>query len=431
MATDRSVYQVFYNIETQQLEGDTIVEIIADDLGSSLYLYFPNHKGFFDARRNSDTEFVLQKGASFDNYKAQLESGDSLSIEGELYVYTGFREPPTSSFVVNVQPKNIPVKPVIPLECYTDLEDSNFCLDGKQTTIVQNDTTAKFGGVVLTFFVNGEPIEVKYTIPFFNGKAKIDIGEKIQNYFSSDVPYLDIFEILNTGYIRCVIDCFSMNKERQEISRETLGEKLFYAGRKPLAYPLLTNHLMRSKIANSEVVLSYIVGKGATARGWGVLPSVSDGQENSIVALKVTGNEMIFPKVKEIENVKIITMQKPGNAINVQWINQNMALEWATFTGEFSISTDFSHSIGKGVFSDKKKKFETEKEKSLKLNTGFILKAEIPMIEELLESPLCYIDLGNRLLTCIPTMEKLANEDSTAQLINFELEFLIINEKWK
>lgn len=154
---------------------------------------------------------------------------------------------------------------------------------------------------------------------------------------------------------------------------------------------------------------------------------------SGVMIQELTADNSLFAKVHNIRDLKIITMPKTGETIHIKWLNQNGVMEWATFSGEWKIETAAKNTIRKSIFSNQNKKFDASLEEILKLNTGFIFLAEVKMIREMMLSPICEITIGERKIICIPNTEKITSEDSTRQLIAFDLDFLITFERpqWK
>ncbi|MDD1550144.1 hypothetical protein FO611_01130 [Riemerella anatipestifer] len=320
----------------------------------------------------------------------------------------------------------------------SELEDYNFCLDGRKLFFNKNAEKASVLKLKLNvnMLVERTPLSFKseYLFPYFNDKCSIDIGEKINRYFKKySVNLLNVNNvidlIMHSAYVH--IEALELDEYYTELSSEHLGGFKFFPGRKPKGYPLLTNHLNRRVFGDDKVLLSYITGKTDPA-DWGLMkPFENPFSDNMVACMRLTPSEMIFPAKKKIETVNYYKFPTPKHKINVQWLNQNLVPEFTAFTGEYEIDSAFQSVVARGVYAKHKKKFETTEEKTIKINTGFILKAERTMISELIASPFCFLELNDRYLKCIPISDKIKEEDSTLQLISFDLEMLIIEEVWK
>ncbi|HCO21462.1 MAG TPA: hypothetical protein DIT47_10625, partial [Flavobacteriaceae bacterium] len=212
---------------------------------------------------------------------------------------------------------------------------------------------------------------------------------------------------------------------------ETLTEIKFFAGKKPLGYPVLTNNLIRRRSADSKVIFSFISGVtnindfGANFTSYAVVP------DRVAVALKTETADQLFtwPSVKQlnigVNPIKIITMPNNNKTINLAFYNSNLVPDWLTITGDFKISDDYTHTISRNVISGNEEKFDSEKTKTLTINTGFILKSELEILDEIAESKLIFIEINGKYYKGILTSNKISKEDSTEELIARDLEFLI------
>lgn len=317
-------------------------------------------------------------------------------------------------------------------------EEYNFCLDGKKLRYGKGLEQ----GVFRRFTLRGEirvegnearSISVSYDIPYFRDVVELDIGEKVHQYFMKySENILDKLGLDHFVLEPCLLSVESeeLGKNYSVLSTERVGEYYFYPGKRPKGYPLFTNHLQRRRVGGEKFLFSSV---GLVDNSWGVLGRLPSRAKNlGVYCLKLGDSDLHFGRRKLLGGLEVVTFPKARRVIGVQWLNGNLVPEWASFTGEYKVVRSFSHSISKGVYHrSMQKKYDTEEEKVLKVNTGFILKSEIGMLEELMVSPFCFVELEDRYLKCIPSGEKLGEEDSAGQLIQFELEFIIIEERWK
>lgn len=322
-----------------------------------------------------------------------------------------------------------------------DPSEIKFCLNEPLTIIGQRDLKANFIRISLKCDIwNGIGYRTYtsiLTIPYFNERAEIHIGELIHRLFSKEY-FEKLLKEKKYGHetieylpIKVNIAIEELNHKYEVLNYWNLPEQYYFAGKKPKAFPIFTNHLTRRRVPNTDVLLSYLSSDFNTAEV-GIINTNRTAEELAVKSIILKdGTHMFYPKIKEIKQLKIITMEDTRNTFNVRWINQNYVQEWTVFSGEYKVEAAYKKVIQKSIFTSKNKKFASEIEKILKINTGFLFKDEMLMIEELIQSPLCLIELEDRNILAIPSSEKLQREDSTAQLIAFDLEFLIIEEIWK
>ena len=321
--------------------------------------------------------------------------------------------------------------------------DFNFCLDKKLMKFYKIDEAGVFVRALLsiTFRTPTETktVERSYVLPYFEGKAELDIGAKIQTYFLKYIKNIlaeaNVSQYFNqkvwyypvsvTGTVE------ELDADYNVKNSETLTEIKFFAGKKPLGYPVLTNNLIRRRSADSKVIFSFISGVtnindfGANFTSYEVVP------DKVAVALKTATADQLFtwPSIKQlnigVNPIKIITLPNNNQTVNVAFYNSNLVPDWLTITGDFKISNDFTYTISRNVISGNEEKFDTEKTKNLTINSGFILRTELPVLEELAESKLIFLEIAGKYYKGILTTNKIGKEDSTEELISRDLEFLI------
>lgn len=321
--------------------------------------------------------------------------------------------------------------------------DFNFCLDKKLMKFYKIDEAGVFVRALLTITfrtpTETKTVERSYVLPYFEGKAEMDIGAKIQTYFLKYIKNIlaeaNVSQYFNqkvwyypvsvTGTVE------ELDADYNVKNSETLTEIKFFAGKKPLGYPVLTNNLVRRRSADSKVIFSFISGVtnindfGANFTSYAVVP------DRVAVSLKTETADQLFtwPSVKQfnigVNPIKIITLPNNNKTINLAFYNSNLVPDWLTITGDFKISDDYTHTISRNVISGNEEKFDSEKTKSLTINTGFILKSELEILDEIAESKLIFIEINGKYYKGILTTNKISKEDSTEELIARDLEFLI------
>ena len=198
-----------------------------------------------------------------------------------------------------------------------------------------------------------------------------------------------------------------------------------------MGYPILTNNLVRRRSEESKVIFSFISGVtninnfGANFINYEVVP------DKVAVVLKTETTDQLFtwPTIKEFNlgtnPIKVHTLPNNNQTINVAFYNSNLVPDWLTITGDFKISDDYTHTISRNVISGNEEKFDSEKTKTLTINSGFILKSELDILDEIAESKLIFIEINGKYYKGILTTNKISKEDSSEELIARDLEFLI------
>ncbi|MFC4688677.1 hypothetical protein ACFO4P_17175 [Epilithonimonas pallida] len=322
-------------------------------------------------------------------------------------------------------------------------EEYNFCLDKKIITVFRNNSDARFVRITANMkfrtAYEEKVLTVPYTIPYYQDSVKLDIGKNIHRYFIKN--HTSIFEEGTSQYnfdnkVHIYPCEFSLKIEELDINfnpmyEETISNLKFYPGKKPLMFPFLTNYAFRSRAYGSKHIFSFISGL-VTAKQLFDIPVSENGLEPGCIArVKVEQNEnkISFSDIKEImaagKTITYFNIPDDEDLINVQWENQNLSPESITFSGDNNKPIDFSHLFQDNIFTGEVEKFDTTKTKTMSINTGFILAAEEDLIEELMSSKFCVLEIGGKYITGAPSGSKLVTWDKKKQLKEFDLEFKI------
>lgn len=322
-------------------------------------------------------------------------------------------------------------------------EEYNFCLDQKKITVFQNNDTARFIKITATM-VFRTPTETKtlvvpYTIPYFNQQAYLDIGKNIHRYFIKNRTSIFeegtlIYHFDNKVHLYpCQLDLKieELDADFKALYSESIMGKKFYPGKRPKLFPFMTNHGLRSRVYDSKLIFSFIAGL-VTPEELFDIPVTKNGLEPGAMArakVERFENKITFGDKKTVDaagkSISFYQFPEGRELINVQWENQNLCPEWITLRGVSSKSEDFTHIFQDNVFTGGSEKFDTTSEKTITLNTGFILKAEEALISELMFSKFCILEMNGQYIKAAPSSAKIVTEDSTKQLIEFDLEFKV------
>lgn len=322
-------------------------------------------------------------------------------------------------------------------------EEYNFCLDQKKITVFQNNDTARFIKITATM-VFRTPTETKtlvvpYTIPYFNQQAYLDIGKNIHRYFLKNRTSIFqegtlIYHFDNKVHLYpCQLDLKieELDADFNALYSESILGKKFYPGKRPKLFPFMTNHGLRSRVYDSKVIFTFIAGL-VTPEELFDIPVTQNGLEPGAMArakVERFENKITFGDKKTVDaagkSISFYQFPDGRNLINVQWENQNLCPEWITLRGVSSKSEDFTHIFQDNVFTGGSEKFDTTAVQTITLNTGFILKAEEAVISELMFSKFCILEMNGQYIKAAPSSAKIVTEDTTKQLIEFDLEFKV------
>lgn len=324
------------------------------------------------------------------------------------------------------------------------LEQYNFCLDGKIMNFIKQEASAKYVKATITvkFTTEAETktMVVPLTVPYFNDRASFDLGYKIHQYFLRlkksilNEPkisnLLDTKLWMNPAEVTALVE--ELDIDYNVVKSETVGLIKFYPGKKPAAFPLLSNNLVKQRVAGSKYIFSYIQGLVEPSKiGIGVPNVLQDG---IITRLKIEDDEqkIIFPKKKVFDisvNKQLIYYTIPNNGphvINIQYENQNLCPESFSFTGHMKRTPEYSHVFDQNVLSSIKEKYDVTKVVTRTINTGFIIKSCISIIDEIIMSRLCFLEIDGKILRGFVTSQKVVDVDTSSEMIQFDLDFLLL-----
>lgn len=323
-------------------------------------------------------------------------------------------------------------------------DEYNFCLDNKILNVFKYTENAFFARINMEVLVKTPEKEsvltVPLTIPYFKDKCTVNIGEKINRYFIKNreeilsepgVPnHFDNHVLFLPAVSKFTIE--ELDIDHNLLHKESFENIKFYPGKRPKCFPFLTNYNVRSHVEDSKTIFSFISGLVSSGELLdNALPENSLPQ-GSIARVKVEDSEqkINFGESKVItaggQSLNYFTMPiLSENRVNVQWENQNLAMESITFTGDYALLNEYSHIIQKNVFTGDLDKFSTDRVRKININTGFILKAETDLIDELVASLYCLLEIEGRYYSAKCISQKLTKEDSKRSLIEFDLEFQV------
>lgn len=308
--------------------------------------------------------------------------------------------------------RNVSVNVVVKKNIENALDEINFCLDKKKILVRKHKAECQFlkAHFVMIFEGYDKPahtIEQTYEYVFFGNEVTLFPGEEVQDFFP-EIPNMEALKINENGFISpqnlfktCQTEItLSQYDDKGTIHKtEKLPTLYFLPGRKPLAYPYLTNCITRRTYTDSLICLTALqedflskdLGKIA-----GNLVDVSAITTPKMVvnlsfrrslADKTFGEKNLIKK----EKLELLPITNPQKVIDVLFQNQNICPDWLSFSGEWERHEDFTHTLSENMKNGKTFKAHSEQKTTLKLNTGWLLEEEIPLLNELILSPVCFI----------------------------------------
>ncbi|HET8838849.1 MAG TPA: hypothetical protein VFM82_07640 [Flavobacteriaceae bacterium] len=109
------------------------------------------------------------------------------------------------------------------------------------------------------------------------------------------------------------------------------------------------------------------------------------------------------------------------------WVNECNVFEMMEFTGSFGFAREYENFQAETTdgFVSKLKNLESKKTLEVTCNTGFILKASVPLLDSLLASASGWLLFENEKIEVVPKTKKLAEIDTDQDLYSYDISFNI------
>lgn len=346
-----------------------------------------------------------------------------------------------------------------------NLTDLNHCLDNLFLNIVSE--TAKFLRVKYEITFKGSVSKTETLDGIFNSNLKIDIAKPIQpyiylseadidNYFSTyqlDMPPASvtiILETLNSDY--AIVDTYTLTSlfhagKSNVIPADgtKINRRLNYNSVLPLVYKYAGQNVEfkfqgKSKLFDKQSGSAALnifqmmffqqyhfannsKNKGGFSAGFSSGFATDSALENASPFFRY--EEGFFNEIISAYSILGINFPLETESQNIMWLDENNFFQGMTFTGEKKSEPEYIHFTNPSSVDFRNRKAGTVVTGNLKINTGFILKSEIPLIDSLIRSTRAWLfkdDITER-IEVICNSKKMLKEDSSRQLIDFQLDF--------
>lgn len=311
--------------------------------------------------------------------------------------------------------KVIDIPVTLDLKTFISIDKTiDFCLDlpevkvSKKTpeaTIVRMTVTATYNvlGVATSF-------EKVYSQNYFQDKVLFGLGEKLHRHFPRiKKHFFDDDQIVLMQQIEASIKVEELDVNRNLLFDQTVSGIKLFPGKKPKGYPFLTNTVFRKKNDKAIIFSSVVTGTAVTLN-------------------KIKEVDLPNPLVLGTASIQFYDFPKVFQPAHLQWENQNLVPEWFTLTGDFTITPEFNHVYARNIFNAQNEKYDFTKVKTLNISTGLIMAKERPTVEEMIESKLSFIKIGETIYRCFNITKKMTLQDSKEELLSNDLEFLIVEQ---
>ncbi|OJX55568.1 MAG: hypothetical protein BGO88_04965 [Flavobacterium sp. 38-13] len=330
----------------------------------------------------------------------------------------------------------------------------NFTLDKKfiefNTTYDQTYFDILISAYIYDFYTNVENLEViPLKIPIFKGAQEFNLGKGLHRLMKRAV---EIDPELNNQYklSRVTIEfkeCYLVNDE--VIRSFTTPEYLFAAGLTPgntsEGYAILNINSGFTRVtANSFQFLNLLGPSGSrnvtVKKNGETIRNYSFYAEDRIHSEKIDFSNLevtpgdVIDFVYSTEShflVKTFIVFPDGIESNmIIWEDEYLLKSAFVCTGKYSLKSDFefkTETLYQKIV-ELFKSIDNTKISKLSINTGFIMKSDIPTIESLIRSKRAWLYYDDKLIKLVSVTKSLTSTDSDLELISYDLEFQINRE---
>lgn len=446
-----SIVTTSITIHLDIVQNNDDFQINTSSMMSYLLKQHENKKaeGFFELTNNSGLAITFETSSwitiNYTNNKVSFETKPAKELN--LGINNGFIKITSPNTV-----KVVRLDVMVVSDFDSTLSSLNFCLDGRKIVFRQKTPEALFVRLKLEmnfvdFDKESKTVIQEYDAVFFNEEVVLYPGEEVQDFFKelNSIKSLIINDSSNSIPVsqelfyacKTIISFTERDRLGNEYESFTLEPLLFLPGKKPLAFPYLTNAKERSTYTNSLISVCSLKNSfidyrlGEVAGNLINNTALSDSRAVANICFRRFIADRVYGDREIIEQSSLSLHPIPNSqeVIDVLFQNQNFCIDWFSFSGEWEEHNELSYIIADNILSGNEKKINTDKKTTIKLNTGWILEEEVTLLTELMESPVCFIFKNNEWLKCIPISKKPLPYNSMKNINSQIVEFKLISDE--
>ncbi len=378
---------------------------------------------------------------------AQLQFSTKTAQELGLGIHKAYvmlsAQTPESGTITRVLVVNISVENYLK----HNFESINFCKDEHFIHLFASEKSSKKALLKMILTINAyqisETIEREYENVFFNHECTFYPGEDVQDFFpkisdfkpvdfsqGSEIAFRTIFEAVKVNFI-----VKEIGVSGNVVKTYNIDNINFFPGEKPTGYPFLTNSPLRSTITNSLIsvsalgfeyqnkVLSQIAGSAG-----GLLQIPNDNSVCNLIFRRSRSDETYGSQnIISVEGLALEPKAHVHESFDVIFMNQNYCPEWMTFTEDKTPETYLNdHLVTEKIQNGERLKVEKAHTKTLRFNTGWLFEEELPVLEELMRSPIAFVYYKRNWQKVLPISKKINPKDKKTGLYQHSVEFEVV-----
>lgn len=314
-----------------------------------------------------------------------------------------------------------------------------FAKDKNKVLITKTVSSSTYVRMTLDMYLKGfgETYQEnqEYAIPFFKGITEFYPGNEINDFFikaKNVVNSLDPVYQYDLALVNMTFE--ELNDQDQVLSTFNLNNVYFAPGKKPKYFPIFTDHNVRSTYSDSilKISIDRLTEKDDINKLFQQYKNIKPAHVpkftvDQFTFLRSEFKDVLKTNIIEANEMIFIPLPNPENTIHIEWENQNLVFDWFSGSGFVNPTSELEHLVGESK-DFPEEKFDSDKSRPLTINTGWILKEEISLIDDILSSRLCFIYSEGKRFKAYPIGKKneLKGEDNT---LCMELEFKILDDE--
>lgn len=327
-------------------------------------------------------------------------------------------------------------------------EEVYFCADCGALDVYRSHKDSEYVVMTIDMKFSGygifqKKVTQKYENVFFDNHLQFYPGEDIQDFFP-ELKKLDFLQeskntiIPTPTYSAALVHITIEERNATEVfDTKSYSPLFFLPGYRPLAYPYLTNSLVRTSYSESIIVLSAlsidIIKEQLHLIATNKIDNTLMGVDTNVVSMFFSRRlaDSVYGEQKILSHKGLFIEPKPNSSDIIHSIfpNSNYCPEWFSFSGEYEEYKELKHILSESKCNKIGRKVKTESKPLLKLNTGWIFEEEIPILDELLEADLCFLQLHGKWIVATAISKKTMNQDNLQNLNNMIVEFEILHDE--
>lgn len=308
-----------------------------------------------------------------------------------------------------------------------------FALDKKKVELTKVSSNAVKVLMKLDMFFIGygqthQEIQT-YQLSYFQNKAVFYPGDEVNDFFVKQRKLQDFSQTFDAYNLAIVKMTFSELDVSDAVLNSYLIDNIKFApGYKPYCFPFFTDFKTRRVFGNSKLCISAdLIGQKPELTN--LLTAINQNQGSGSKVSTFVFQNPNPDEITDFQKVELIPIPTIQKTVNLFWETHNLVFDWFTCTGNYTIPSDFEHTVAENVGTGKEEKYDTKQTDTFTINTGWILKEEREIIDAIISSNYCIIELPEKTIKAQPTGKKNTLKTSEEGFEEFILEFKVLRDE--